>query len=43
MMKRIYDQNEMSIFLSDESRRVGSAQEMDRFFEALDGIMEKRV
>ena len=27
-MKRIYDQNEMSIFLSDESRRVGSAQEI---------------
>ena len=27
-MKRIYDQNEMSIFLSDESRRTGTAREI---------------
>ena len=28
MMKRIHDQNEMSIFLADESRRTGTAQEI---------------
>ena len=28
MMKRIHDQNEMSIFLADESRRTGKAQEI---------------
>ena len=28
MMKRIHDQNEMSTFLSDESRRTGAAQEI---------------
>ena len=28
MMKRFHDQNEMSIFLADESRRTGTAQEI---------------
>ena len=28
MMKRIHDQNEISIFLADESRRTGAAQEI---------------